>query len=249
MAFNYLSLGSNADWKKLEDRLAVDQANPHIAGVIATRLRELGALSVLVEDDYLDRDFSEAYSAYYSTTFRRHSKLCTRLLFFADDISFVNTTTDAEELSNQLEASSFLGQVVLRPISQAPVSHALLAAPPAPANHEGYLLVRSKHTSHVWGAELSVEGVPMTQQDSRVGACAQATIWVAARHFHHRHRGPWLSTVSITRAALAQSEAHTNLMLPAGSESLTVNNMVAALRGRTRAANLLCREPSGLGRG
>ncbi|TPO05165.1 hypothetical protein [Mesorhizobium sp. B1-1-5] len=229
MAFSFLALAAPGDWAKLEARLNAEQVNPNIPAILVRRLQELSAKSVLIEDNYLDKDFSEAYSAYYSKTFRRHTKLCTRLLFFASDVSFVNSG-DAGEVLEKLEASAFIGQIVLRPISQAPVGQALFAPPPPPANHEGHLLVRGEYSAHVFGAELKVEGVPMTQQDSRVGACAQASIWIAARHFHVRHRGPWLSTVSITKAAVAHSEAMINTVVPAGSEFLSVGNMVAAMR-------------------
>lgn len=229
MAFNFMGLVTASDWAALEARLRKGQQSTNIPSTLIRRLQELSARSVLIEDDYLDRDFSEAYAAYYSKTFRRHTKLCTRLLFFADDVSFV-MSGDAVDVADRLEASLFLGQIILRPISQAPIGQALLAQPPAPQGFESHLLVRGEYSAHVFGAELKVEGAPMTQQDSRVGACAQAAMWVAARHFHVRHRGPWLSTVSITKAAIAQAEWLGNQVVPAGSEFLSANNMVAAIR-------------------
>jgi hypothetical protein len=208
-------------------------------------LRALNATSVLIEEDYIDRDFSEAYSAFYAKTFRRHSKLCTRLLFFASDISFLNTIADVLEAARRLSGQSFLGQVILRPISRASLGLALLKPPPAPNGYESDLLVRAEYSAHVLGAELRVDAVPMTQQDSRVGACAQAAIWVATRHFHTRHRGPWLSTVAITQAAVATAEVATNLHVPAGSEFLTGNNMVAALRAAGRETLIYAKKGQG----
>jgi hypothetical protein len=86
----------------------------------------------------------------------------------------------------------------------------------------------------------------MTQQDSRIGACAQATVWVAARHFHVRHGGPWLSTVSITRSAIASAEFLVNTHLPAGSEFLTPNNIVAALRAADREPLIYAKQGQGI---
>jgi hypothetical protein len=60
-------------------------------GTLLRHLRELRVQSALVEENYLDRDFTEAYSAYYAKTFRRHTKLCTRIIFFAVDVSFVTS--------------------------------------------------------------------------------------------------------------------------------------------------------------
>lgn len=233
MALRFVTLNDEG-WEQLKELLNERQYNPFITDVLIRRLQELSAASFLLEEDYIDRDFSEAYTAYYARTFRRHEKRCRRILFFGGDISFLNTEHDIRAAADALQDVPFLGQVILRPISQAPIGQALLAPPPSPEGYEGQALVRGEYSAHILGAELRVCGVPMTQQDSRVGACAQASIWVASRHFHARHSGPWLSTVSITNAAIANSESAINLVLPAGSEFLTVNNMVAALRAAGR---------------
>ncbi|WP_441232753.1 hypothetical protein [Bradyrhizobium sp. 1200_D9_N1_1] len=235
MAIRVVELVDAQHWTDLESFLGAGQGNPHITANIIRHLRELNALSALVDDDYIDRDFSEAFSAYYAKTFKRHSKVCKRILFFSCDLGAL-ASQNMEAAARHLEALNehFLGFIVLRPITKAPVSQAILKPPPAPAGYERHLLVKAKYTAHILGAELSVEAVPMTQQDSRVGACAQASIWVSARHIHARHRGPWLSTVSITDAAIVRSESQINSTLPAGSEFLTVNNTVSALRAAGR---------------
>ena len=234
MSFDIIHLTDVVGWSSLTQLLAERQTNQNIVSLIILQLKEQKAVSALVEHNYVDRDFSEAYSAYYAKTFRRHSKLCKRVLVFGCDISFLNTTNDVRLAGQQLKSSKFLGQIVLRPISRAPLGQAILAAPPAPAGYDAHLQVSALYHAHVFGAELEVRAAPMTQQDSRIGACAQATIWVAARHFHARHRGPWLSTVSITQAAIANAEFVLNRVLPAGSEFLTLNNMAAALRAADR---------------
>lgn len=236
MTISVLELDSQQRWTDLEAFLGAGQGNALITSNIVRHLHELGARSALIDDDYIDRDFSEAFSAYYAKTFKRHSKVCKRILFFSCELGFLATET-VEEAARSLEginAESFLGFIVFRPISKSPISQAILRPPVAPANYERHLLVRARYTAHILGAELSIESVPMTQQDSRVGACAQASIWVSARHIHARHRGPWLSTVSITDAAITRSESQVNSTLPAGSEFLTVNNTVAAFRAAGR---------------
>jgi hypothetical protein len=235
MAIRVVELVTAQHWTDLESLLGTGQGNTEITTNIIKHLRELNACSALIDDDYIDRDFSEAFSAYYAKTFKRHSKVCQRVLFFASDLSSL-LSQDVDAAARLLESLNehFLGFIILRPITKAPVSQAILGPPPSPAGYERHLLVRAKYTAHILGAELFVEAVPMTQQDSRVGACAQASIWVSARHIHARHRGPWLSTVSITDAAIARSESQINTTLPAGSEFLTVNNTVSALRAAGR---------------
>jgi hypothetical protein len=246
MSVHKYLLQTDEDWLGLERFLKQDQARVAIVSNILQNLRDLGAKSYIIETDHLDRDFTEAYSAYYAKTFRRHSKYCSRLLFFSCDISTL-ISSDVLTTSTRLQTEAgpaFLGWTVLRPISEAPVGFALIRQPPPPPGFEAQAMVRAEYTAHAFGGEFKLEGVPMTQQDSRIGACAQAAIWVAARHFHTRHRGPWISTVSITEAATASPEYSINTQIPAGSEGLFPNNIVAALRAARRqpliyaAANL-----------
>ena len=75
----------------------------------------------------------------------------------------------------------------------------------------------------------------LTQQHSRIGACAQAAIWMAARHFQSRHRGSvWASTVDITEGASKPTDHLLSLSVPAGSRGLTVEHMVRVLRSLGR---------------
>ena len=237
MAIVVLELDDPAKWSQFAAFLDRNQANKEITRTVLRRLHGLGTLAAIVEDNYIDRDFSEAYSAYYAKTFKRHSKICTRVLIFSCSLSFLTSLTNPAEAAERLQKEAethYLGHIVLRPISRAPISQVILRAPAAPSGFEAHLLVKARYTAHVLGAELAVDSIPMTQQDLRIGACVQASIWVSARHIHARHRGPWLSTVAITAAAVSNTEHAINRSLPAGSEFLTANNAVAALRAADR---------------
>src|SRR2546423_7909731 len=43
----------------------------------------VGARTIVVEEDYTDRDFLEDYAAYFVRCFRSYKKTCTRLHFFS----------------------------------------------------------------------------------------------------------------------------------------------------------------------
>ena len=45
-------------------------------------LSELGAQTIVVENDYIDRDYLDDYAAYYARCFRRYNRHCRRLHFF-----------------------------------------------------------------------------------------------------------------------------------------------------------------------
>src|SRR4051812_35554653 len=120
MPFRVLALADAPGWAELEAALASSQSNPNIVPKLMDHLRGLDAKSALIEQCYIDKDFSDSYTAYYARLFKRHTKLCTRILFFASDISFLMSTDDVYAAASRLESEPYLGFVVLRPISQAP---------------------------------------------------------------------------------------------------------------------------------
>lgn len=234
MAYEYLKLDS-AGWTSLEERLNTSQSNKHLPANLLRHLKELGATFVIIDTEYLDRDFSEAYSAFYSRLFRRHTKICSRLLFFDEDLERI-FSQDAESRARALEAhgGNFLGYVIIRPIDQAAIAQVVMKVPPSLAGLESYLLVKSPIQCHLLGATLEIEGIPASQQDQRIGACAQAAVWTCVRHFYYRHRGPWISMVGIHAAAMERPSWLLSRTLPNGSEYLSQSEMVSALAAAGR---------------
>ena len=50
-------------------------------------LRVLDAKSYVLEDRYIDRDYSADFFHFYARTFRAHERHCKRVHLFSDDIS------------------------------------------------------------------------------------------------------------------------------------------------------------------
>lgn len=225
-----------AGWTFIEDTLKASQENPLLTPKLIEQLRALGAQTILIEDEYIDRDFTDAFAAYYSRLFKRHTKICKRIHFFSCDLNAALNSPTVRGLATALQdcQQDYIGFIVLRPVHQAPIASAVLKVPPSPAGCEQHSLVKARYHVHILGADLYVDALPMTQQDQRIGACAQASIWSAARHFHARHRGPWVSMVGITEAAMMQEDFGVSLTLPNGSEFLSLRGMVSALRGSGR---------------
>ena len=202
------TLATEADWATLKSTLGAGRENFLLASVL-NDLKAAGALGAVFESAYIDRDFSAAYSAFYSTVFQPYLKYCSRLHFFNVDVTDVSAAGDAEAISRTLEEHDehYLGYIVLRPLAHAPISSTVLSATHLRGSPNQEVAVRSSFQVHALGATLNVEGAPLTQQDTRIGACAQATIWTAARHFHNRHSGAWYSIPDITEAALKPTDS------------------------------------------
>lgn len=237
VAIRLAKLTSDAEWGAVRALIDPKQQNAAVKNIL-DQLRGNNAASVIVEEEYLDQDFTAVYSAFYATVFKRHTKLCRRMHFFKEDVT-TGIIDDANALASskrlgEIGERSYLGFIVIRPVPHAPLGRVVIAAPPSTAGAVAEVLVRAQYEVHLLGATLKVLGIAMTQQDSRVGSCAQATIWMAGRHFHMRHRGPWFSTVAITDAATQLTDFYISRSLPAGSEFLTQDNMLRALRAMDR---------------
>lgn len=246
MSIQYGSLASKAGWDSLFASTGLGPES-EIARNIYGSLSGAGAASFLVENSHTDRDFSASYSAFYASLFAPYQKLCRRVHFFAKDLSpLLMSGADAVALSDGIQAlqDDYLGFIVLRPLRHAPVGISVLSSRHL-LGAQAEITVHAKFHVHLLGAELMVTGSPLTQQDTRIGACAQAAIWCVGRHFHARHGGAWFSMPDISAMALKPTDAIISQSLPAGSAFLTADNMVRALRGMDRHPVIYVKEPGG----
>lgn len=226
---------NESEWASLSAICNEGKSN-NLLNALMECFRIRGCISILEENAYIDRDFSAAFSAFYSSLFKPLSKFCRRLHFFASDVSALKNFETAREIIDFLQSvkSDYLGDVILRPLPHAPVSSARLSATKLVDATKQNVSVRSHYHNHILGVDFDVEAMPLTQQDTRTGACAQASIWMAGRHFYNRHSASWFSMPDITNAALNPTSSGLTRSLPAGSEFLTPDNMVRALRAMGR---------------
>jgi hypothetical protein len=235
MSLNIASipLTSDLEWDSLEAFISPEKF-PGPLKKLLSELRELGATSAIVEHEYLDRDFTAEFCAFYAKLFARYTKVCRRIHFFKADASSITSLSSPLEITELLtelgRTAAYLGFLIVRPVSHAPIGRTVIRLPAAPQNMASKLLVRAMYDVHLLGASLQIEGYPLIQQDTRVGACAQAAIWSVGRHFYARHRGPWTSVNEITQEALTPFDLGASISLPAGSSQLSLDGMVRALR-------------------
>ena len=195
-------------------------------------LRVLNVKSYVVEDPYIDQDYSRDYSQFYARTFRTHERYCKRVHFFSDDISPLLQRPISTDQLNRLEDFSertYCGFCVIRPLSAAPVGRTVLLARLASGfDMEATVTCRADFDAHLLGIRLHVTGTSFLQQDTRVGACAQVAIWTGMRHMHARYNYPWVSVADITRFAKPPSQIEA-VSLPNASDRLSTDSMVRAI--------------------
>ena len=194
-------------------------------------LRVLDAKCYVLEDPYIDRDYSADYAQFYALTFHTHERHCKRVHFFSRDISLlVQRPISTVQLSDlgELAKDAYCGFCVIRPLSAAPIGRTVLLARVGKGfDIEATVTCRADIDAHLLGTRLQVTGTSFLQQDSRVGACAQVAIWVGMRHMHAQHHYNWVSVADITRFAGPPSVTEA-VSLPNASDRLSSDAMVRA---------------------
>jgi hypothetical protein len=181
-----------ADWPALRERYSglgpsrpLDWVYEHLASLAVT--------DVLLEHEYLDRDYRDEYREFYAQTFRWVPDRCERLHFWNEE--------------------GYVGYCSLRPIKGRPVGRTMLD--PGLAFQDDVACV-VKASASPYGLKLSAPAFPFISQDRQYGRCAQAVIWMIAHYHHLRHGAPQRLMSEIVRAAAA---TETERVLP--SKGLT----------------------------
>jgi hypothetical protein len=192
----------------------------------------LGAQHAIVEEPYIDQDYSSDYVTFYAGAFRDYPRHTKRVHLFAEDVSGHLAKPLAEQQA-ALHDAAYVGFIVVRPIAQGPIGRTVLRFPDLGSGLTVRKAARADFKVHLLGSTLKVESAaPFIQQDERVGSCAQAAIWMAARPVHERHgRTGWFSIAEITRLATTPTDAELSRSLPAGSGGLNPIHIIRALRG------------------
>ncbi|HEX7888504.1 MAG TPA: hypothetical protein VF522_04015 [Ramlibacter sp.] len=154
-----------------------------------------GVAAVLVQRKVQDPDFSAEFAAYYSRQFASVPKQCTRLHLFSVAPASPNETV--LDFLDRISPADYLGFITLRPVIKSPVGATILSS----SITGGFIRSDDSFPVHIAGKELSVRGTPFMQQDNAVGACAQASIWMALRTLRKREGDRAYDPAQITDAA------------------------------------------------
>ena len=223
-------LDGQEDWSRLAQALGGGDLD--VVRNTFRHLRVLGAKSYVLEDQYIDRDYSADYLYFYARTFRDHDRYCKRVHFFSADISPLfrrPLSTDGLRQIQDFATTNYCGFCVIRPLSTAPIGRTVLRGLVGNGfDMEATVTCRADFDANLLGADLKVTGAAFLQQDARVGACAQVAIWAGMRHMHARYDYNWVSVADITRFATPTTSTET-VSLPAGSDFLTSERMIRAI--------------------
>lgn len=174
----------------------------------------INARTILVENEYVDRDYLEDYSEYYVRCFREYPRKCTRLHFFKNDFTFTAFEScllgNSDTLTLKQLQDNYLGFIVLKPLPRTIIGRTCLITYP----HEGrrYFEATRCYVVNLFGLRLKVEHtLAFQEQDAVVAACATSALWSifqATGHlFQHQIPSPAAITSNATRILTTEQRA------------------------------------------
>jgi hypothetical protein len=169
-------------------------ARPDVLANILAHAYAIGAQSAVLEYRYVDPDYRNEHSRFYSTTFRRYPAVAHRLHLFADQIP---ATLASEDEIARFDDLGYLGYTVLRPLPGAPVGRTMLATAP---NNRPHVTCVATDKVNLVGEPLAVVATPFVSQDAQMSVCAHATLWMIAYYHHLAFGGPRLLPGDIAAA-------------------------------------------------
>ena len=174
---------------------------------LARYLQEIGARTIVVEHDYVDREYFTDYVTYYSKCFHDYPRQCKRLHFFSKDFNaklFTAWLGDPGSLELQ---GGYLGFVVARPLPTAVIGRTVVATYP-PEGRRFYTATRPYH-ANLYGYELVVSNsLAFQEQDREVAACATVALWTSFQKLNHLYDTPAPTPSVVTRSATEYVSAH-----------------------------------------
>lgn len=164
----------------------------------------IGARTIIVENDYIDRDFLDDYAEYYVKCFKRYRRKCTRLHFFRTSLSSEDLdallSLGPDDLSASKFQKAYLGFIVVIPLPRTVIGRTCLTAYPSDSGRRNFPILRP-YQANLFGLSLQINSLAFQEQDMVVAACATSALWSV---FHgtgmlFQHSIP--SPVEITKAA------------------------------------------------
>lgn len=195
--------------------------------------KQLAAKTIVVEEDYVDRDYLEDFAGYYVRCFKAPESHCARLHFFQSEFddaaftTFLEGNNPADFLKDFLNDDVYLGFIVVKPLAQTFIGRTCLRTYPDGATGRHFPSLHA-YDANLFGVHLTVNSLAFQEQDTEVARCATAAMWSVlqgtAAAFNHSVPTP----VEITKNALAV-HANRSRTLPA-KDGLTVEQLADAIR-------------------
>lgn len=160
------------------------------------------AKTIVVEHEYIDKDYRNVYSGFYSKKFSPQSSRAVRLHFFDVDIGIRDLESQAAlEAALRKKAEKvgvaapggttpgYLGAVVLRPTEYSRIGRTLLDPRKLGLPFSGVAQAcLARYSTYIMGHRLEVMAFPHQSQDAQVHTCAETALWSQLRYLSQRYK-------------------------------------------------------------
>jgi hypothetical protein len=215
-------------------------------------VEDLRCSAILIESDYIDRDYMQDHSVFYSTSFAQYPPVCRRIHFFKD-VSAADLPRECAAIASEAEKAGdsfqsacdkfsetrYLGFTVIKPLPGSPVGRTVLKTFPEVEENRDFnrqFEATRPYTTHLLGLRLTVRGLAFQQQDEGVSACATTAVWSSLQKLRDFEDVAAATPAQITAGA-------SRFALPFGrsmpSEGLSLDQMCQAIHGLGVAPNLV----------
>lgn len=236
----------------MEERfvLPFEEAQTHMGDsrqseYIIKYLKTCGAQTIIIETNYLDKDYLDEYINSYIRSLEDVGRFTKRIHFFSNifsqgDIEEKLLITNYEHGLYEDIKDNYLGFVTIKPINPknefSNIGRTVLCAPKA---HE---IIRSKKNSkkikfnninvcsainnstNLFGIPLNIFGLPFQVQNRSVGSCATVSLWIANSMLSKIFNTPNYNLLEITEKATSLMEIGDSILLP--TNGLTLRQML-----------------------
>ncbi|HTZ95424.1 MAG TPA: hypothetical protein VMB18_03435 [Terriglobales bacterium] len=174
------------------------------AAYLSDYLREIGARTIVIENEYVDGDYLDDYASFYAKCFEKYPKTCKRIHFFATEVTnddFKNIILNkADSGVVQRFAEGYLGFVVARPLPRAIIGRTVLKTYPPASGRRNYPCTKRYRVS-LFGLGLEIDSLAYQEQDRALAACATVALWACFQRDRDLFQSLAPTPATITRSA------------------------------------------------
>ncbi len=184
--------------------------------------------SILVEEDYISKDFLDNYQFYYASCYQGYNKKCKRLHFFDRNIDGVfldNLITTNGKNSDIFFKNHYLGFIVIRPIPEKIIGFSLLKTYKNLSVDKSFWGTR-KYDVNILGIKYRFDSLAFQEQDGTLSACATTAIWASLSKSNYLNYTLLKTPNQITKDAGITSNSGGRLF---PNKGLTINQVCNSL--------------------
>src|SRR4051812_25168129 len=181
--YRWIQLNSSADLAQLANHISSEYEPTAAAQALSNGISD-AVKAVLIENNYIDKDYRSAFYNYYAKKGQHYRSDCVRLHFFDQAVSFDSDKLALSCPDNELNHHYF-GYMVLRPTGIATIGRTVLS--PDIRRGAGRFIITANHKVHLLGYKLAIHGFPSMDQHVDISVCAHAACWSILRHYSERY--------------------------------------------------------------